>query len=169
MTMEPAIEDIDALEEVLENEAESHGYFLSPDRDAVRALARGIIVNTRRYGYASCPCRLSTGKREEDLDIICPCDYRDADIAEYGACYCSLYVSEAVKNGKEEVECIPERRPPSGERKKGLQSAQGRSLPGGFALPILRCRVCGYLCAREKPPEKCPICGVAKDRFERFA
>jgi rubrerythrin len=35
-------------------------------------------------------------------------------------------------------------------------------------LPVWRCTVCGYLCAREDAPEICPICGVAHDRFERF-
>ena len=27
---------------------------------------------------------------------------------------------------------------------------------------------CGYLCAREQPPEVCPICKAKKERFERF-
>jgi ferredoxin-thioredoxin reductase catalytic chain len=41
---------------------------------------------------------------------------------------------------------------------------------GGFALgyPIWRCKVCGYICARDEPPGICPICKVTKDRFERF-
>ena len=30
---------------------------------------------------------LASGKKEEDLDIICPCDYRDPDVSQYGACY----------------------------------------------------------------------------------
>jgi rubrerythrin len=40
----------------------------------------------------------------------------------------------------------------------------------GFTLgyPIWRCRVCGYICARDEPPEICPICKVTRDRFERF-
>jgi rubrerythrin len=37
-----------------------------------------------------------------------------------------------------------------------------------LTLPVWRCKVCGYLCAREQPPEVCPICKVKKDRFERF-
>jgi ferredoxin-thioredoxin reductase catalytic chain len=28
--------------------------------------------------------------------------------------------------------------------------------------------VCGYLCARNEPPEICPVCKAKKDRFERF-
>jgi ferredoxin-thioredoxin reductase catalytic chain len=35
-------------------------------------------------------------------------------------------------------------------------------------LPVWRCKVCGYLCARDEPPELCPICKASKDRFERF-
>lgn len=31
-----------------------------------------------------------------------------------------------------------------------------------------RYRVCGYLCARDGPPEVCPVCKAKKDRFERF-
>ncbi|MCX6687268.1 MAG: ferredoxin:glutaredoxin reductase, partial [Methanoregula sp.] len=41
----------------------------------------------------------------------------------------------------------------------------GRTAP---PYPVWRCRVCGYLCAREQPPDICPICKVTKDRFERF-
>ena len=35
-------------------------------------------------------------------------------------------------------------------------------------LPVWRCKVCGYLCARDEPPELCPICKAHKERFERF-
>ncbi|MHB8781631.1 MAG: rubredoxin-like domain-containing protein [Candidatus Geothermincolia bacterium] len=31
-----------------------------------------------------------------------------------------------------------------------------------------RCRVCGYVCARELPPLVCPVCKVQKERFELF-
>ena len=34
--------------------------------------------------------------------------------------------------------------------------------------PVWRCNVCGYLCARENPPEICPICKAKKERFEIF-
>jgi rubrerythrin len=35
-------------------------------------------------------------------------------------------------------------------------------------MPVWRCKVCGYLCARDEPPEVCPICKATKERFERF-
>ena len=40
--------------------------------------------------------------------------------------------------------------------------------PSGLAFPVWRCKVCGYLAAREEPPAVCPICKVPKERFERF-
>lgn len=175
MNGEPAFEEVEAFYKKLEREAEAGGYHLNPDADFTRELVRGLLQNQQRYGYPSCPCRLATGVKEEDLDIICPCDYRDADLAEYGTCYCGLYVSQAVLRGKRALEPIPERRPP--ERGAGSGPARTREkgrkqepagLPVTLPYPIWRCRVCGYLCARPEPPEVCPICKARKERFERF-
>ncbi len=127
---------------------------------------RGLLKNEQRYGYRACPCRLGSGKKDEDLDIICPCIYRDPDLTDFGACYCALYVSKAVANGKILDSPVPERRPPRAER--GEKAAIQITPVGALRFPVWRCSVCGYLCAREHPPEICPICKVTKDRFERF-
>ena len=71
----------------MNKDAEAGGYHLNPDVEFTRELVRGILVNQKRYGYWNCPCRLASGDKAEDLDIICPCDYRDADVVEYGTCY----------------------------------------------------------------------------------
>ena len=71
----------------LHEEAEAAGYHLNLDRDFTLMLVDGLYRNRERYGYMLCPCRLGEGEREKDLDIICPCDYRDADLDEYGQCY----------------------------------------------------------------------------------
>jgi ferredoxin-thioredoxin reductase catalytic chain len=159
--------EIATLHERLGREAEEGGYHLNPDRAFVRGLARGLLVNTKRYGYMSCPCRLAAGVKQEDLDIICPCDYRDPDLAEYGACYCALYVSDEVLSGKRGVGSIPERRPPAGARAM-VPPMAGAAAPFSLTYPVYRCRVCGYLCARNGPPDICPVCKAKKDRFERF-
>ena len=80
-------DEIDRLYARLHKEAESYGYHLNPDVDFTKDLVRGILVNQNRYGYWICPCRLASGNQAEDLDIICPCDYRDQDLTEYGACF----------------------------------------------------------------------------------
>lgn len=79
--------DVDGLYRRLGAEGESGGYQLNPDVDFTRELVKGLLANQERYGYQACPCRLSSGVKEEDLDIICPCYYRDADVSDYGTCY----------------------------------------------------------------------------------
>ena len=85
----PAVapEEVDRLYEKLKKEAESGGYHLNPDVEMTRALVKGLLTNEKRYGYQACPCRLASGRKGEDLDIICPCDYRDADVVEFDGCY----------------------------------------------------------------------------------
>lgn len=173
MAVDVTGEEIDALYEQLDREAEAAGYHLNPDVAFTKDLVRGLLVNQKRYGYRACPCRLADGEKEKDLDIICPCDYRDPDLLDWGACYCALYVSEEVLEGEKELTSIPERRPPEGERPQETP-ASAPPKPGQAAdegeetIPVWRCRVCGYLAARERPPGRCPICKAKQDRFERF-
>ncbi len=165
--MENKPEDISRLHEKLNKDAESGGYHLNPDIEFTRELVDGLLVNQDRYGYPSCPCRLASGVKEKDLDIICPCDYRDPDLSEYGACYCALYVSNAALSGEMKITAIPERRPPAEERGNTVfRPVTARIV--SLSFPVWRCRVCGYLCAREEPPEICPVCKARKERFERF-
>ncbi len=159
-------EKVDALFAQLDREARAAGYSLNPDRDFTRALVESLLVNEARYGYWACPCRLASGEREKDLDIICPCYYRDADLVDYGACYCALYVSEEIAVGKQPARPIPDRRGSAPEAEEHDEVLVGFTRSG---IPVWRCIVCGYLCARPKPPLKCPICKANQDRFERFA
>jgi ferredoxin-thioredoxin reductase catalytic chain len=169
MTEEFAVtpEEVDRLYQRLHKEAEAGGYHLNPDESFTKELLKGLLVNEERYGYWACPCRLASGDKNEDLDIICPCDYRDPDLSDYGACYCALYVTGAVLKGERKLTVVPERRPTAEEREKAQSAPQPPKL-SSLPYPVWRCKVCGYLCAREGPPEVCPICKAKRDRFERF-
>jgi len=79
--------EVDRLYERLKMESEAAGYNLNPDTDFTKELVKGLLTNEKRYGYQACPCRLSSGKKDEDLDIICPCDYRDSDLTDFDTCY----------------------------------------------------------------------------------
>jgi ferredoxin-thioredoxin reductase catalytic chain len=168
----PAVTDgeVERLRRRLDEEAERSGYHLNPDREFTAGLVRGLLVNEARYGYPSCPCRLASGSAAEDRDIVCPCDYRDQDLGEYGACYCALYVTGEVLEGKGKLRRVPERRPSPDGAPAAAKNAGAIGLAPGSPLshPVWRCRVCGYLCARDGPPEVCPICKAKKDRFDRF-
>ncbi len=104
--------DTQQLYEALKKVQEPKGYYFNSDKKRVFELLDALLVNKNRYGYMGCPCRLASGNRENDSDIICPCVYRKPDVEEFGSCYCNLYVSKEWNEGKIHHEYIPERRPP---------------------------------------------------------
>lgn len=103
--------DIEKLYEMLQEAQQKKGYFFNKDKKKVFDLLEGLLLNRDRYGYMCCPCRLAAEDREWDKDIICPCIYREADVKEYGSCYCNLYVSREWNEGKISNQFVPERRP----------------------------------------------------------
>ena len=163
-----------------ESDAKTYGYYLHPDPDFLEDLLEGLKQNEERYGYPSCPCRLASGKFEFDRDILCPCDYRDPDVAEYGACYCALYVRKDLFEGKTPILPVPERRPPelqaraygmgvetpTAEKEKPSETtAAGAKAPSQIKLKLWYCKQCGYVVFREDPPYVCPICKAKKEMF----
>lgn len=96
---------------ILKSTQEKRGYYFNKDKDLVMDLLQALLLNRERYGYMSCPCRLASGSRENDRDIICPCVYREEDVREYGSCYCALYVSAEWNEGLLDHVHVPERRP----------------------------------------------------------
>jgi ferredoxin-thioredoxin reductase catalytic subunit len=100
------------LYEMLKKVQEPKGFFFNRDKDWALTILNDLLVNKKRYGYTSCPCRLATGDRDKDRDIFCPCAYRQEDVKEYGSCYCNLYVSREWNEGKIEHRYVPEKRPP---------------------------------------------------------
>ena len=179
---------IDQVRRRAEADAKTYGYYLVPDPGLLQAFLEGLKVNEDRYGYPLCPCRLASGKFEFDRDIICPCDYRDPDIAEYGACYCRLYVNKAVYESKN-LPDVPERRPiekqnraytpqtaaeettqekpPTPETPKPTvqPTAKSSAAKGEVKKKLWYCKQCGYVVFREDPPYVCPICKAKREMF----
>jgi len=100
------------LYEILKKSQETKGYFFNKDKDRVFELLEALLVNKERYGHMACPCRLASGDSNLDLDIICPCVYREDDVKEFGSCYCNLYVSKKWNEEKISHDYVPERKPP---------------------------------------------------------
>ena len=161
-----------------EADARTSGCYLNPDKDFLNNLFEGLKANEERYGYPSCPCRLATGRFEIDRDIICPCDYRDPDVAEYGCCYCALFVRKDVFEGKKATAPVPERRPlekqnraygtateVAAQRPSDLASMQAAKEAPKLPLKLWYCKQCGYVCFREEPPYVCPVCKAKRELF----
>jgi len=104
--------DAQTLYERMRKVQEPKGYYFNKNRQRTFELLDALLVNKERYGYMGCPCRLLSGDRDADRDIICPCVYSGPDIEEYGSCYCNLYVSQQWNEGKIPHQYVPERRPP---------------------------------------------------------
>ncbi len=102
---------VEELYDTLRKIQEPQGFFFNKDKARVLELLQGLLTNKDRYGYMCCPCRLAAEDREWDRDIICPCVYRGPDVAEYGSCYCNLYVSREWNEGQIAPVYVPERRP----------------------------------------------------------
>jgi ferredoxin-thioredoxin reductase catalytic subunit len=166
--------------DAMQKNAKENGYHLCPDKQLFSDLIDGLVTNTNRYGYGSCPCRVASGVKKNDVDIICPCEYRDADVDEFGMCYCGLFVDKNKRDNPSEMGPIPERRPPEitdaalaaaeSPHREVQKSTEGK-IPTDkqdTSIPVWRCTVCGYLCARDMPPPICPICKAKSERFERF-
>jgi len=104
--------EVEKLYEMLKKAQEPKGYYFNKEKECVLELLEALITNKERYGYMACPCRLASGDKEHDRDILCPCVYRTPDVEEYGSCYCALYVSKEWNEDKIPHEYVPERRPP---------------------------------------------------------
>lgn len=172
---------LESVRQRSEKDARAHGFYLNPDADFLEDLLEGLKHNEKRYGYPSCPCRLASGRFELDRDIICPCDYRDADVEEFGQCYCALYVDRDVFNRKKKMAPIPERRPieKQTEAHRSVARTPREELTGKDIekptkaaredlqprMRMLYCRQCGYVCFREEPPLICPICRAKQEMF----
>lgn len=159
---------IESVRQRAEQDAKSHGYYLNSDSKFLQDLFEGLKVNEERYGYPSCPCRPGTGVYEQDRDIICPCDYRDPDVAEFGACYCSLYVNKEVYDTGR-LTPIPERRSPEKMfpdiASVPVVEQKPAAAPPATQRTLWYCKQCGYVVFREDSPYVCPICKAKKEFF----
>ncbi|MCL2359316.1 ferredoxin-thioredoxin reductase catalytic domain-containing protein [Candidatus Bathycorpusculum sp.] len=169
-----------------EADAKNNGYYLIPQTELLQMFLEGLKTNEERFGYPVCPCRLGTGNIDTDRDIICPCDYRDPDVAQYGACYCRLYVNKTVYESQNLPE-VPERRPPEKMARAYNTATTQQQTPTTNGTPtkpqtqittqgqkakveknLWYCKQCGYVVYREDPPYVCPICKAKQEMFTKI-
>lgn len=102
---------IEETRRFVEMTARHNGWRINSNDRFLSGIISGLTKNYNRFGYYQCPCRDSwDGDREKDADIICPCDYCVADLAEYGHCLCGLFLSDSFADSGNPVRPIPERR-----------------------------------------------------------
>jgi len=75
--------------------AEGNAFMVNPDRGRVETLLEGIFNNESNHGLKFCPCRLTAKIFEEDLKIVCPCNFLIHETyqgQEKGECWCGLFI-----------------------------------------------------------------------------
>jgi len=67
---------------------------VNPDKNRVATLLEGIFNCEKNQGMKYCPCRLITKDFEEDLKLVCPCNFRIHETykdKDDGECWCGLF------------------------------------------------------------------------------
>jgi ferredoxin-thioredoxin reductase catalytic chain len=85
----------EAFIKAIESFAEKNEFQVSPDKEKVSLLLEGMFNNEINHGVKYCPCRLITKERDEDIKLICPCNFliheTYKDIKD-GECWCGLFI-----------------------------------------------------------------------------
>ncbi len=85
--------DKEKFQEAIEKFAEKNEFQVNPDREKVEMLLDGVVHNEKNHGLKYCPCRLITKDFQEDLALVCPCNFLIHDTyREKGECWCGLFV-----------------------------------------------------------------------------
>ncbi len=73
--------------------ARKAGIKLNPDKKIVGGVVKGLFKHKKEKGEFYCPCRIPTGDKEKDKEIICPCVFHRGEIELQNHCKCLLFVS----------------------------------------------------------------------------
>ncbi len=79
----------------IERFTEGNEFQVNPDREKADTLIEGVMSNEANHGLKYCPCRLISKIFEEDLKIVCPCNFLIHETykgKEDGECWCGLFV-----------------------------------------------------------------------------
>lgn len=75
--------------------AEGQEFMVNPDAARLETLFDGVFNNEQNHGLKFCPCRLRTKEFEEDLKIVCPCNFLIHETykgVDKGECWCGMFV-----------------------------------------------------------------------------
>ncbi len=79
----------------IEKFTEGNEFQVNPDQKKVETLLEGIFNCEENHGMKYCPCRLITKDFEEDLMLVCPCNFRIHETykdKKNGECWCGLFI-----------------------------------------------------------------------------
>ena len=66
---------------------------LNSNEKVLNGIIKALWRNKEFKGELYCPCRIVTGDKEKDKDILCPCVFHRGEIEIHGNCKCNLFFS----------------------------------------------------------------------------
>jgi len=75
----------------MEKYCEQHGYIINPNWMMSTNLKSNLCEMEATFGKRYCPCFEPSGDKALDKNMMCPCEYVEDEIAEYGTCHCALF------------------------------------------------------------------------------
>ncbi len=79
----------------IETFTEKNEFEVVKDKEKLGLLLDGVFNNETNHGLKYCPCRLATKDFEEDLKLVCPCNFIIHETyrgKKDGECWCGLFV-----------------------------------------------------------------------------
>ena len=71
--------------------AAQKNYALNPNPMMSKNLEVWLSEMEATFGKRNCPCFEPSGDAALDKKMLCPCEYIDDEIEEYGTCHCALF------------------------------------------------------------------------------
>lgn len=85
------------------------GYTFTPDEEVVDFLLDNLVTLEREHGSPFCPCQLRTGRRPQDMLIVCPCiPFHRKHYDAMKRCWCGLFVHKDVTDPDSLPQISPE-------------------------------------------------------------
>ncbi|MEM3030118.1 MAG: ferredoxin-thioredoxin reductase catalytic domain-containing protein [Candidatus Micrarchaeia archaeon] len=79
--------------ELLKGFTEGKDFELNPDSAHVEFIVKGVFALEKTKGLKYCPCRLTSGDKQKDLELLCPCNFKIQEAwSNWGRCWCGLFV-----------------------------------------------------------------------------
>ncbi len=77
----------------IEKYTKQKGYVLNPNPMMSKNLEVWLSEMEATFGKRYCPCFEPSGDAELDKKMLCPCEFIEDEIEEYGTCHCALFGS----------------------------------------------------------------------------
>ncbi|MEM4270681.1 MAG: ferredoxin-thioredoxin reductase catalytic domain-containing protein [Candidatus Pacearchaeota archaeon] len=86
--------EAEKLKQKLQKYADSKNLKLNDDEKVTENIILALLRNKKFKGDIYCPCRVITGDKNKDKDIVCPCVFHRGEIELQGHCKCNLFFSK---------------------------------------------------------------------------